>query len=129
MISETSANHVRRLLAQGTLSMRTIARMTGTSRGTVAAIAHGRRRPHRADQGGSRKQGKEPLGPLERCPECGGLAHAPCRACRIRRAMGFKVDDRSNPTREEPLRVELSGEFRRRYEEVRARRIREGWVD
>jgi transcriptional regulator with XRE-family HTH domain len=43
MIAPSMVDEVRRLLSEGRLSQRAIARRTGISRGTVAAIASGRR--------------------------------------------------------------------------------------
>ena len=129
MISQALADEIRRLLAARTQSMRRIARITGTSRGTVAAIAHGRRRERLARQPDSDSNAEEPQGPIERCPECGALTHAPCRACRVRKWMRARGSGPPRQPREEPLQVELTDEFRQRYEEVRARRIREGCED
>ena len=127
MIPEALVEEVRRLLAAGTQSMRTIARTAGVSRGTVAAIAHGTRRDRPPRHGDLGDPEEEPLGPIERCPECGALAHAPCRACRVRNLLHSR--DRTRPwlLPEEPLQLELAGECRQRYEEVHARRMREGW--
>jgi len=127
MIPQGRANEIRRLLASGTHSLRGIARATGTSRGTVAAIAHGRWRER--PPGPPDANAEETLGPIERCPECGVLVHAPCRACRARRVRRIGMRDPPSRSGERPLRVELSGEYRRRYEEVRARRMREGCED
>jgi hypothetical protein len=121
MLDSITVDSVRRLLADGKLSMRKIARASGVSRGTVLAIAHGRRRdrPRRTpdDDPFSR-----PTGPLHRCPDCGGLAHMPCRVCHVRQ---WKSSPRSTPMPrrpEHPLQLELLGEHRLRYEQIRARR-------
>jgi hypothetical protein len=129
MISEALADEIRRRLATGKQSMRKIARADGVSRGVVAKIAQGKRRRRGPCGAGSNASLGEPLGRIERCPECGGLAHTPCRACRVRnlvRAVG-----RPQPPQppEEPLQLDLAGEWRRRYEEVHARRVREAWDD
>lgn len=126
MISPVQVDEIRRLLAAGTHSLRKIARRTGVSRGTVAAIAHGRRRD-RIPKGDPEDLGEEPPGPVQRCPQCGALAQSPCRACRVRGWL--RITRRKEPRQapEEPLELDLVGESRRRYEEIRARRIREGW--
>ena len=78
-------------LATGGCLVRTL--WSGVSRGTVSAIAQGkrddlRRRPI--------DDWDEPLGPLVRCSECGGRVYAPCRLCRIRR---LKADERADRRR------------------------------
>jgi len=125
MLAEVKVEEIRRLLASRTWSMRQIARMTGTSRGTVAAIAHGTRRDRPA-RDSSDEPGEEPLGPIERCPQCGGLAHVPCRACRVRRWQRARRQGHRLRSPEGPLELGLVGEDRRRYEEVHLRRLREG---
>lgn len=83
MIPAGVVEEVRRLLAQGRLSQRQIAKRTGVSRGTVAAIASGRRHtsgsrtplPPEAPPGGY------PRGKPVRCPGCGALVQMPCLAC------------------------------------------------
>jgi len=123
MISEALVEAVRRRLAAGRESMRAIARATGVSRGTVANIARGKRR-QRASRSAD---GGEPEGRLERCPQCGAITPAPCRACRVRRWIRCLGVPRDEPTTDDGLRIELTGEFRRRYEEIHARRLREAW--
>lgn len=72
---------VKKLLAEGRLSQRKIAQLTGISRATIGLIAAGRRRePAPGD-------GLETEGPHSipvRCPTCGGLVYAPCRLCQVR---------------------------------------------
>ncbi len=73
-------DQVRQLLAEGKISQRKIARQLSISRGTVGAIASGKREDH---------VGKPPeesyrLLPAVRCPGCGGNVHPPCRLCRVR---------------------------------------------
>jgi len=127
MISPAQVEEIRRLLAAGAQSLRKIARRTGVSRGTVAAIAHGKRRDRQPRDGDADDLGEEPPGPVERCPQCGALAQSPCRACRVRDWL--RITRRKEPRQppEEPLELELTGECRQRYEEVHARRIRDGW--
>ena len=125
MISEDTVNEIKRLLAEGRLSQRKIARMTGVSRGTVGAIANGRRcdRPRLPVDGDDEG---EPTGPPERCPKCGAMVYPPCRLCRLREV----VARRRFPLRPERplglLELELSDEHRRRYENVRARCLARG---
>ena len=86
MISPQIVAEVRRLLAEEKHSHRKIARLTGISRGSVGAIASGRRpdyEPLREED-----EEEEPAGPPRRCPNCGGLVYVPCRLCRVRKTHG-----------------------------------------
>jgi hypothetical protein len=74
---------VKRLLAAHN-SYRVIQRKTGVSRGTIGAIATGKRpdykprEPHHREQGEPRVRGW--------CGPCGVMVMMPCRACRARAA-------------------------------------------
>jgi transcriptional regulator with XRE-family HTH domain len=124
MIDSETVAEIKRLLAEGNLSQRKIAAKLRVSRGTIAAIAAGRR----PDYEELRKQRAEEeaisAGPIKRCPSCGGTVHLPCRLCHVRRLLA--ESKLSPPPRrpEEAPQVELAGEYRRRYEQVRARRFR-----
>ncbi len=126
MLDPVLVDTIRRLLAERKWSMRKIARTTGVSRGTVGAIAHGKRRDRDARSREDDGLGQPPSGPLRRCAGCGGLVQMPCRLCRVRARTASPRWKRPPARREEPLRLELAGEHRLRYEEVRARRLREG---
>ncbi len=123
MVPQGKVNEVRRLLADGRLSQRGIARLTGVSRGTVGAIASGRR-PDYPRERPNGDQWPDVWGPLERCPACGSRVYMPCRACAARSLkvsrprQGSLASERSEPE----LRLELKEEHRRRYEQVRVRR-------
>jgi len=65
MLSPAEVEEVRRLLAEGRLSQRQIARLTGISRGTVGAIAQGKRRD------------PEPRDPPDESPPLGAAAALP----------------------------------------------------
>ena len=85
MIAPSTELEIRRLLQQGKLSQRQIALSVGVSRGTVNAIARGKR-PHSTRRGTwDEPSPVGPVGPLRRCPTCGGLVQMPCLLCRIRR--------------------------------------------
>ncbi len=99
MLSPAVVEEVERLLSEGQLSWRKIAGRTGVSRGSVHAIAHGRRtlrlrRPRDLD-GSTRRdalghvKGAETAigfeGPIGRCGQCGRRMVLPCRACHITR--------------------------------------------
>jgi hypothetical protein len=82
MISPQVIDEIRRLVLSATLSQRKIAQRLGVSRGTVNAVALGKRPvPHQ-------RRREDPLpapeGPAVRCPGCGGLVHSPCLLCRVR---------------------------------------------
>lgn len=82
MIAPDVVLEIKRLLAIGQSSQRTIARLTGVSRATVGMIASGQRAdcvPRPRDDEFDR-----PAGPPIRCPTCGGRVYAPCRLCRVR---------------------------------------------
>ena len=84
MISLAVVDDIKRLLGEGSLSQRKIARRVGVSRGTVNAIARGKRSDYEAR---SRKQGDDflaPSGPPVRCRSCGGMVQMPCLACQVR---------------------------------------------
>ena len=83
MISVYMANDIRNLLAEGALSQRKIAKQLGVSRGTVNAIALGKR-TDRMTPRRSLDDDQMPTGPVKRCPECGYMVIMPCLACRIR---------------------------------------------
>jgi hypothetical protein len=139
MISPAMIEKVRRLLATGKHSWRKIARLSGVSRGTVAAVAHGTRRDRRPAPPDDLQE--DAPGPIERCPECGALAESPCRACQVRQWRRIQRRRRSFPGARQKtsevsktsevcdesseLVLELAGEHRRRYEEIHARRMKE----
>ncbi len=83
MLPLGKVKEAERLLAEGRLSHRKIALLVGISRATVGTIAAGRRPDYEA-RWAARAAANEPLGPLGRCPGCGGLVHMPCRLCRVR---------------------------------------------
>lgn len=128
MIAPKAVTEVRRLLAEGALSQRQIARLTGISRGTVRAIASGTRPDYDALRP-PEDQSEEPAGPAVRCPGCGGKVYLPCRLCKVRSAIAESPRPsprlRASPSAE-PLELNLRPDHRARYEEVRAgRRERE----
>ncbi len=91
MIALMKIKEAERLLAEGKLSHRKIAKAVGISRATVGAIASGRRPDYEARRRARASQ-VEPLGPLARCPGCGGLVHMPCRLCSLRNAKAYEQD-------------------------------------
>lgn len=83
MVASSIVEEVRRLLAEGRLSQRKIARAVGISRGTVAGIASGQRPDYTALRA-RREDPLEPAGPPARCPGCGGMVYLPCRLCHVK---------------------------------------------
>lgn len=116
MLAAKTVIEIQRLLDAKTHSQRRIAALLGVSRGSVAAIASGRRRAELADEcddaGGARRAAL-------RCPGCGGLVYMPCLLCRLRKENPRATRRRTAdiPT---SLLLDLRPEHRERYEEVRA---------
>jgi hypothetical protein len=81
--------HIERLLAQGDLSQRQIARLAGVGRPAVAAIAR--------MQSCHSETEDEPTStaPSVRCPGCGGLVVLPCRLCHVRSWLDRKKSRRA----------------------------------
>ena len=84
MIAPEVVDQIKRLLAEGNLSQRRIARQVGVSRGTVHAIARGKRSDDRTRKQKQEEEFLSPRGPWGRCPMCGGMVQMPCLACRVR---------------------------------------------
>ncbi len=126
MIAPSVANQIKRLLSEGRYSQRKIARMTGVSRGTVGAIATGKRPDYEALARQRQTELEEPTGPPQRCPGCGGFVYMPCRVCRVRKLVAESRIARPPFRPEESLRLDLSDEHRSRYERLHRRRKKEG---
>ncbi len=74
---------IDRLLKEGRLSHRKIATRLGVSRGTISALANGRRGlfgKELADDGTTHGRTSPPT----RCPECGYRVYLPCLICEAR---------------------------------------------
>ncbi len=84
MLTTEMVQRIRTLLDGGRMSQRGIARALRVSRGTVGAIALGRRHDPAARRDGQHPGLVSPAGPAERCPGCGGMVQMPCLACRLR---------------------------------------------
>jgi transcriptional regulator with XRE-family HTH domain len=134
MIAPQVVADVRRLLTEERLSQRKVARLTGVSRSTIAAIVSGKRPDYELLQQLREADWEEPAGPAVRCPGCGHRVYMPCQLCRLRERLAEKrrgtgVASAIQPHRPlaetfEPLGVDLRAEHRARYEEVRAWRIK-----
>jgi transcriptional regulator with XRE-family HTH domain len=128
MIEPQLVEQVERLLAEGKLSYRKIARFTGVSRGTIGAIASGRRRIQPRRMFFWEEEPMVPDVPPQRCPQCGGMVYMPCRLCRTRKEMAKLPDIRAliranayQPFM--PLGLNLKPVHQQRYEEVRRWRV------
>jgi len=82
MIRDSVVQEVRRLLFAEGLSQRAVSAKVGVSRGTVHAIARGKR-PDRI-RAFPEDPGVWHASPPQRCPGCGGLVYMPCLLCRVR---------------------------------------------
>ena len=123
MLSLALVDEIDRLLQDGRLSQREIAARLRVGRGTVNAIANGRRGLY----------GKGPVAadptpsihglPPERCPRCGFKVYLPCLVCRTREYREVRRLQRA-------LAATHSGTpgKRRRGRSVRARRPRRSRV-
>lgn len=123
MLDRHLADKVLQLLSEEKLSQRHVARLTGVSRGTVAAIARGEWHARRRLR--PNKEGDAPSPPT-RCPNCGAMVTPPCLACRVR---DLKARGEIPPLPEGtagPLQVELHGPHYARYLEVRAAAMARG---
>lgn len=84
MIHPERVQLVRQLLSEKKYSQRAIALLAGVSRGSVGAIAAGRRADYAERQPPSDDDSWKPTGPITRCHRCGGRVYAPCRLCHVR---------------------------------------------
>jgi transcriptional regulator with XRE-family HTH domain len=128
MIAEKVVQEVRRLLAEGTLSQRKIAQQTGVCRGTVSAIASGKRPDYRLPDW-MQDEEEEHAGPPVRCGGCGGLVYLPCQHCRTQKILAKEKRPRPNggfDKIEERIELNLRPDHRARYEEVLAWRRAQG---
>lgn len=129
LITAEKEQHAQRLLDEGELSQRAIARQARVSRETVNAMATGRRpRDHSLRAAQAKSNQPPPRGPLQRC-SCGRLVEMPCHACRVERLVASGQLPRSYPddphADDPPLTVALQDEDAQRYLAVRRRKERE----
>ncbi len=62
-------------------------------------------------------------GPFGRCPRCGRMVFLPCLACLTER--GGKIVDPAETAEEDPMRIQLEGDQRQRYEYLRMEKVAE----
>lgn len=84
MIADATVSEIRHLLIEGGLSQRKIAQRVGVSRGTVHAIARGRRPDYAARRRPLGHVFVPPSGKPQRRPTCGGMVQMPCLLCQVR---------------------------------------------
>ena len=118
------------LLAAGTVSQRAIARQVKVSRGTVAAMANGRRPRDFSRRAAAAKlsgPALEIVAVEARCPGCGAMvAFLPCHACRIRTLLcAARRRPATLPQPDEPLTVAMRDEDLPRYELLRHQKMEE----
>ncbi|MEE8452458.1 MAG: hypothetical protein V3R99_11110 [Thermoguttaceae bacterium] len=126
MLAPAIVERICRLVDEGQLSQRKIATLMRVSRGTVGRIASGERPDYETMRQQRKDEQRDPqTGPLRRCDDCGAMVYLPCRACATRATMA----DKSAPQifrlfmqLDEPVGLNLRGEDRTRYEEVRRQR-------
>ena len=84
MLPTALIHEIDRLLKQGELSHRKIAARLGVSRGTVSAIAAGRRGLYGKDSPDENSRSLSSASPPTRCPRCGYRVFPPCLICEAR---------------------------------------------
>lgn len=125
MLSDATVQRVldlRRILGEAG-SYRVLAGLCGISRGSVSAILSGRRRPgqRRGTPRDCESLSDCRCGPIGRCGTCGAKVHLPCHACRVRALVAEQAGQGAAAARDLPvLGIELAGDERRRYQELRA---------
>ena len=124
MITEERIGKIQCLLAEGKLSQRKIAKLTGVSRGTVHAVANGKRNVHPREPDEWEAGLEPPSGPPQRCPVCGGLVFLPCRLCRTREFLATHSVARPPSRPEGPLQLELQEDHAARLRRLTERRER-----
>jgi hypothetical protein len=90
MLPTAVVYEIDRLLRDGDLSHRKIAVRLGVSRGTVSAIAAGRRGLYGKDPRASGRHSIAPTSPPARCRRCGYRVYLPCLICQARGAAAAK---------------------------------------
>jgi hypothetical protein len=85
MIAATVIEEIQRMLEKRQYSQRGIAQRLGVSRGTVNAVARGRRPMYSPRRRPSENGFRPPGGMPRRCPGCGGMVQMPCLLCYLRR--------------------------------------------
>jgi predicted XRE-type DNA-binding protein len=82
MLTTALVHEIDRLLREKQLSHRQIAARLAVSRGTISAIANGKRNLYGKDA--PMHAARVTNSPPTRCPKCGYRVYLPCLVCRIR---------------------------------------------
>jgi hypothetical protein len=121
MLSCSTVKEIRRLLAEGKLSQRKIAVVTGVSRGSVNAIAIGRRADYPTRELNEEKP-RKPSGPPKRCPKCGAMVYMPCVACSLREQRALHTSNSLDDGQAiDLLPPNLNAEHQEDYENIHTR--------
>ena len=118
---------IERLLAEDELSQRAIARLLHVSRGLVDDVAAGKRPDYAKLRQLRQEQLPKRRGKRQWCPTCGAKVRMPCVACRVERWLAEKGGPsvtRLFEILDGPLGMQLKGDHQRRYEEVRAKKLK-----
>lgn len=91
MLTTAMVHEIDHLLKEGRLSQRQIAARLGISRGTVGAIAIGRRGLFGKEPAAEPGQPSASPSPPVRCPHCGHRVYAPCLICQARKYRGRRI--------------------------------------
>jgi hypothetical protein len=83
MLPSAVIHEIDRLLRDGELSHRKISTMLGVSRGTISAMANGRRGLYGKEPNDMRLS-LTPTAPPARCEHCGYRVYLPCLVCSAR---------------------------------------------
>lgn len=91
MIKKHQFIEIKRMLAEGKYSQRTIAKKIGVSRTAVKSVllkilvetGHERRKERKTTSQGQGREIVFPVGKPKRCPRCGRLVQMPCLACQL----------------------------------------------
>jgi hypothetical protein len=127
MIAPEAVAEIRRLLAESCLSQREIARRTGVCRGSVGAIASGRRLDYESQPEPVADVPEELSGRPARCPGCGANVYMPCVLCRVQSEIARRPRAPMKRRQADALHstnLNLRLEHRVRYDEVREAKLR-----
>lgn len=97
MLSNHVVRQIQQLLEKGEWSQRRIADHLCVSRGSVGAIAAGKRPDYEAIKRERDKGFIAPSGPPKRCERCGVLVCMPCLACQIAAMQQREREDSGKP--------------------------------
>jgi hypothetical protein len=92
MLSLVMVEEIQRLLEEGRLSQRKIATTLGVSRGTVGAIASGKRGIYGSEPDPENPDLLSLDLPPERCSGCGAMVYIPCVLCLARKYIRRRRD-------------------------------------